>query len=267
MEKVSQHTYDTAELSKLRTIPDCKESFEAGNTLDASQPNIWLPEPLLPGFRAFTEAFFARCAELVGRVLDALSDALHVVSPATTSGLAQTHSKQLFQLRLLHYPSLPAAQLQRNLRTRIAAHSDFGSLTLLFQDGVGGLEIEDPMQPGVFNPVKPVEDAVLVNVGDLLARWSNNRWRATVHRVGAPSSLLSEGNVSRGESTRQDIARVGDMVPQRYSIPFFAAPDPDVVIEALPGCWSEEKPRLYESVTVKEYVQMRMAALYEGAGE
>lgn len=204
------------------------------------QPNIWPPESTLPGFRAFMVSFFTDCEALVHHVLDALSVALSVQGTLST-----THRRSLFQLRLLHYPSIAVAELAQGRRSRINAHSDFGTLTLLFQDSIGGLEVEDPHQPGIFRPVQPVEDAVLVNVGDLMARWSNDRWKSTLHRVVSPP------------------AQGGDLVPDRYSVPFFATADPDTLIEALPGCWSEDNPKKYESVTAWRYVQMRMAALYE----
>jgi isopenicillin N synthase-like dioxygenase len=70
-----------------------------------------------------------------------------------------------------------------------------------------------------------------------------------VHRVGVPLSY-SEGGVG--------------LVPDRYSIPFFAKANMDTVVEALSGCWGEENPKKYESMTAWGYVQMRMAALYEG---
>ncbi|KAL6705325.1 hypothetical protein ACN47E_007135 [Coniothyrium glycines] len=245
LEKVSQHEYDASELSKLRNVPDYKESFECGNASDAAQPNIWLPEHTLPGFRPFMQDYFSICAGLIHSILDALSIALEVPDP----GLSATHSASLFQLRLLHYPALDAQQLARNQRARINAHSDFGTLTLLFQDRVGGLEIEAPRHPGTFRAAEPVDGAVLVNVGDLLARWSNDRWRSTVHRVGLPAGYQRD-------------ADGGGLVPDRYSVPVFATADMDAVIEALPGCWSDADPKKYEAVTAWGYVQMRMAALY-----
>ncbi|KAF2259939.1 Clavaminate synthase-like protein [Lojkania enalia] len=251
LEKVSQHRYDADEIAKLREIPDFKESFESGNTIDVSQPNIWPPENILPGFRGFMESFFPLCASLIHRILDALSLALSVPSP----GLSPTHSESLFQLRILHYPSISATDLLGGKRSRINAHSDFGTLTLLFQDAVGGLEVEDPNQSGVFRPVPPIEDAVLVNIGDLMARWSNDRWRSTVHRVGIPPVVPHRHN---GEEREGEV-----IVPDRYSIPFFATANMDAVIDALPGCWNEVNPKKYEPVTAWSYVQMRMAALYE----
>lgn len=225
--------------------PDYKESFECGNVMDEAQPNIWLPEDKLPGFRAFMEEYFMQCSNLIHSILDALTIALKVPEP----GLSPTHSESLFQLRLLHYPSIDTEQLRNNERSRINAHSDFGTLTLLFQDNVGGLEIEDPAKLGTFRAAEPIQDTVLVNIGDLMARWSNDRWRSSVHRVGLPPASQDNNG--------------GLVVPDRYSIPVFATANMEAVIEALPGCWSEDTPKKYEPVTAWGYVQMRMAALYK----
>ncbi|KAH7393780.1 hypothetical protein DE146DRAFT_660005 [Phaeosphaeria sp. MPI-PUGE-AT-0046c] len=257
VEKVSQHTYDANELNKLRNVPDYKESFESGNVNDPTQPNIWLPDPHLPGFKPFMQHMFTACETLIHQILSTLSIALSVPPP----GLSPTHSQSLFQLRLLHYPSLAASELRNARRSRINAHSDFGTLTLLFQDAVGGLELESPPGSGIFRPAPPVEDAVLVNVGDLLARWSNDRYMSTVHRVGMPAekSAASAGKDGDGGGGLGD-----EVVPERYSIPFFATADPETVIEALPGCWGPGNEKRYESVTAAGYVRMRMEALYQG---
>jgi isopenicillin N synthase-like dioxygenase len=198
------------------------------------------------------ESHFTTCAALVHTLLDALSLALQVPAP----GLAPTHAASAFQLRLLHYPALNAADLKDGRRARIGAHSDFGTLTLLFQDCVGGLQVERPGRRGDFVDVVPVPGAVLVNVGDLMARWSNGRWKSTVHRVGLPAGGAGGDGGDGGVDSE-------GIVPERYSVPFFATADMDTVIEALPGCWGEGRPKLYEPVTAWDYVQMRMAALYE----
>jgi isopenicillin N synthase-like dioxygenase len=92
---------------------------------------------------------------------------------------------------------------------------------------------------------------VLVNIGDLMERWSNGRWRSTVHRVVAPPV-----DESKSEEEGQEILKA------RYSIPFFATADPETVIEALVGCWGDGNEKKYEKTTAWGYVQMRMAALY-----
>lgn len=198
---------------------------------------------------------------MVHKLLDTLSLALSVPS------LSPTHSLSLFQLRLLHYPSLPTRLLRTNAKARINAHSDFGTLTLLFQDNVGGLEIQDPRfvdkgEEG-FRPVPPVPGAVLVNIGDLMARWSNERWRSTVHRVGAPPAIPeTEASTQTQKAENGHEVEQEEMCRPRYSIPFFASANMDTVVDALPGCVDDQHPKLYEPVTAWEYVQMRMAALY-----
>ncbi|KAB2575296.1 putative iron/ascorbate oxidoreductase [Lasiodiplodia theobromae] len=266
IEKVSQHVFDEETISALRQVPDVKESYETGNVTDTRQPNIWLPDDKLPGFRAFMESFFIDCDGMIHTLLRALALSL---SLPTEDYLSAAHSRSPFQLRLLHYPPVPLRALAgsqgeedgegKATASRIGAHSDFGSLTILFQDAVGGLEVEDPHQQGSFHPAPPVEGTLLVNVGDLLERWSNGRWRSTVHRVGAPpvERLREAGAVVEGAGGREEMCKA------RYSIPFFSAPNDDAVIEALPGCWDEgANPKKYEAVTAEQYVTMRMEALY-----
>ena len=190
----------------------------------------------------FMESFFDDCNALIHHILRALALALSLPS---AEQLSATHAQSLFQLRLLHYPPVAASALDSGRAARIAAHSDFGTLTLLFQDAVGGLQIEDPQHRGSFNHVDSVPGTVMVNVGDLMERWSNGRWRSTVHRVVAPPGDGGEG-----------------VCPSRYSVPFFATADPETVIEALPGCWGEGNPKRFEGITAWGYLQMRMAALY-----
>jgi isopenicillin N synthase-like dioxygenase len=189
------------------------------------------------------ESYFTHCSSLIHSILSCLSLSLSLPS----SGLNLPHSESLFQVRLLHYPAIS----RTGNRGRIHAHSDFCTLTLLFQDNVGGLEIQDPQHPGTFRAAEPIDGTVLVNIGDLLARWSNDRWRSSIHRVGLPLGTKEVGEEQ------------ADMVPDRYSIPVFATANMDTVIEALPGCWSEENPKKYETVTAWGYMQERMAALYE----
>jgi len=249
VEKVSQNVFDEEGIKASRAVPDVKESFESGNVEDDMQPNIWLPEDKLPGFKRFMESFFQDCSALVHNILQALAIAL---STPSQNQLSDAHARSLFQLRLLHYPPIQASILRAGEKSRISAHSDFGTLTLLFQDAVGGLEVKDPNLAGIFRPAAPIPGSVLVNIGDLMERWSNGRWRSTVHRVVAPPT-----DESRRVNTSDELLKA------RYSIPFFATADPDTVIEALPGCWDEKRnPRKFEKTTAWEYVQMRMAPSY-----
>ncbi len=110
------------------------------------------------------ESFFLSCTSLIHKLLHALALALDI----PPYQLSDTHSKSLFQLRLLHYPPVPVRALHDGELARIGGHSDFGTLTLLFQDEVGGLEIEDPnpSREGMWRPASPIPGTVLVNIGD-----------------------------------------------------------------------------------------------------
>ncbi|KIJ27087.1 hypothetical protein M422DRAFT_191444 [Sphaerobolus stellatus SS14] len=201
LKKVSQHIYDSDELAKNRNkAPDVKESFEYGREEDENMPDIWLPDGFLPGFKEACLDFFWLLYETELKIWEAM--ALGFKLPKKYFKVY--HTKPDNQLRLLHYPSVPAEELANETITRIGAYSDFGSITLLLQDDIGGLEIESPQKPDNFTQLAPyVEDAIIVNAGDFLGRWSNDTIRSTIHRVRAPLGKGVEG-----------------MIPDRYSIPY-----------------------------------------------
>ena len=87
--------------------------------------------------------------------------------------LLRKHSGHNNQLRLLHYPPVQAQALEDGHAARCPVHTDWSSITLLFQDDCGGLEVEDVAHPGTFVPATPIKNAIVMNVGDLLQRWSN----------------------------------------------------------------------------------------------
>ncbi|PCH40084.1 thymine dioxygenase [Wolfiporia cocos MD-104 SS10] len=238
MEKVSQHVYDMEELAKIRAkAPDAKETFECGREDDEHMPNIWLPDEVLPGFKKACLEFYWSCYQIELNILRALALGLHL----DEDYLVKYHATANNQLRLLHYPSVPVKQIERNEIARIGAHSDFGSMTLLMQDNAGGLEVEDPHKPGEFKSATPVEGAIVVNAGDFLMRWSNDTMKSTIHRVRAPPGLSSD-----------------EMTPERYSIPY----DWSQVVDCLPGTYSDEKPKKYEPISAGQYIVHRLAATY-----
>jgi isopenicillin N synthase-like dioxygenase len=171
---------------------------------------------------------------------------------------------------------VPTQLLHSGKIARVPAHSDFGTLTLLFQDDVGGLEIADLSSAnteksaefekhGSFKPVKPVLGTVVVNVGYLLMRWSNGRWKNTIHRVVGPPSLpMREVSTDSDnpKTIRLDAGSLENTTPGRYSIPFFAAPDPETTIEALPGCWSKDMPKRWKSINASDFLRRKREAIY-----
>ncbi|KAG6189872.1 hypothetical protein E4U36_004227 [Claviceps purpurea] len=240
-EKASQ-LVDVSEVSKIRTqAPDLKESLEIGRDTRPEFPNHWPDEGdnvSLRGFRKDMVDFFRTCQALHVDVMRAI---------ALGMGLEQDFFDQFINasdnnLRLLHYPGVKAKVFKLNPgQTRAGEHSDYGSITLLFQDSQGGLQVKSPT--GDFVDATPIEGTIVVNAGDLLARWSNDTIRSTIHRVVEPPS--------------QD-----DEHPARYSIAYFCNANLDSFIETLPGTYATEQDKKYKGVKSGEYIVQRLRTTY-----
>ena len=119
----------------------------------------------------------------------------------------------------------------------MGAHTDYGIVTVLWADQVPGLEIHGA--DGNWHPVMPADGALLVNLGDATARWTNEEWISTLHRVAAP--------------------RVGGTLVPRRSAAYFHDGNVDAVIEPLPSCVTEGNPARYQPVTVREHLAAKLA--------
>ena len=108
----------------LRQITDYKESYEIGSQENPNQPNIWLPEETLPGFRDFMTRFYWNLDKAARLYLKAICQSLGM-TPAEQEQVMQLHSGHNNQLRLLHYPSTQAEQLETMVLARMPAHTDF----------------------------------------------------------------------------------------------------------------------------------------------
>ncbi len=178
------------------------------------------PEDDLPGFAAATADYYAAMDEL-GHTLLPLY-ALAADMPADHFG--RFFDPALATLRLSHYPAIAAGDNQWG----IDPHSDAGFMTMLPTNPVSGLWIQLPS--GEWFAVRQEPESFVVNAGDMLRRWSNDRFLSTKHRA------LNESG--------------GD----RYAIPFFFDPRPDTVIEVLPGCVDESHPLRHEPLVYRDYL-------------
>ncbi|MAT05487.1 MAG: oxidoreductase [Acidimicrobiaceae bacterium] len=140
-----------------------------------------------------------------------------------------------------YYPAVDHEPLPDQYRK--GPHSDWGTLTILYQDGTGGLEVVD-RRTGGWIDVPVIPGTFVVNIGDLMARWTNDHWNSTKHRVRVPSAEL--------RST------------PRVSIPFFHHPNYDALVECLPSCTSADDPPKYPPVTAGAYLDDRVRAVYTG---
>jgi isopenicillin N synthase-like dioxygenase len=120
---------------------------------------------------------------------------------------------------------------------RMGAHSDYGSCTLLLADPVPGLQIVAP--DGEWCDVLPASGAFLVNLGDLLAEWTNDRWSSTLHRVVPPPAGTTGAF-------------------RRRSIAFFYEANHDALVEVLPTCTSADNPPRYEPITAGAHLMAKL---------
>jgi isopenicillin N synthase-like dioxygenase len=218
-----------------------KESFDQGPAVDELYPNRWPDETDLPGFREFAQDFYEQCHRAHQSILEAISLGLGLSSTFLVD-LCKTSSSEL---RLNHYPGGPMCTMRRGAR-RISEHTDFGTVTLLFQDSVGGLEIEDQENRGHYFAVpcnSPTQ--MVVNIGDCLQRWTNDRFRSTSHRVVFPYNIDQDA-----------------WVDDRYSIAFFGKPTRSQPVGSLRALLKDgEKPR-YDDITAWEYNQEKLVLTY-----
>ena len=192
---------DISEVDALRSAaPDIKESIEIGREDEPGHPNHWPAEAGdLAGFKHTMNDFFGQCKTLHTEVMRAIAVGMSL--PATFFDSFVDVGDNT--LRLLHYPAVRKDVFEINPgQVRAGEHSDYGSITLLFQDDRGGLQVRSPN--GQFVDATPIQDTCVVNAGDLLARWSNDTIKSTVHRVVEPPRRDGEGE--------------GDTYPPRYSI-------------------------------------------------
>ena len=199
---------------------DLKETLDTGIDHPVDHPEVLKGTPLhgpnqlpsTPGFRAAYDRYFAEAVDAAERVMRAMAIALDLPIEHFLS-LGDT----IYNLRLIHYPP---QETVRPIEGQLGcgAHTDYGSITLLTDDGVGGLQVMK--RGGQWIDVVIPEDHLVVNIGDLMAIWTNDRWVSNPHRVINPRQT------------------------DRYSIPLFVTPPYWANIECLPSCLSAgEKPK------------------------
>ncbi|KAF7299439.1 2OG-Fe oxygenase [Mycena indigotica] len=208
---------------------------EPGNNA-MSGVNVWPAETLLPGFRDVMESNkrrYSRAAVSLGQLLFPLF-ALALDLPEAFFNDKTTKPAAI--MRLLHYPPQKPAIDDDGRVIGIGAHTDYECFTILWQDAVGGLQVQNA--DGKWIDAVPVPGTFVINLGDQFARWTNDVFKSTVHRVTNRSGL------------------------ERYSIPLFFGTDYDVLLEPLPSCISEDYPPQYEVVTAGDYVKRRLEETY-----
>ena len=208
---------------------DLKESFTMRNLLAAPIADGRWPDR---EFRDSVCSFYKRAWAAASRLQRLLAIALGL----RPEFFVDCHSGENVTLRLLHYPAISDPALDDG-QMGAGAHTDYGLLTLLIQDGVGGLQVRDAM--GNWHDVPPRRSTIVVNSGDLLERWSNGRYRSTVHRV-----------LPRRCATR------------RFSVALFVDPDSATEVEVLASCVDDQHPAAYPRTTAGEHLTEKILATH-----
>jgi isopenicillin N synthase-like dioxygenase len=191
-------------------------------------PNQWPCDPA--AFTPTLREYFGVMSSLARRVVSAFALVLE---------LPEHYFDQFFTTPMatvgpLHYPAHVGVVTEEQLGA--GAHTDYGAVTLLAQDEVGGLQVRNV--DGQWLSVPPLPSAFVVNVGDMMARWTNDLFTSTVHRV-----INASGR-------------------ERYSIPFFFDPNYDADITALPSCVSDDRPARYPPTTGLEHLLERINSTF-----
>jgi isopenicillin N synthase-like dioxygenase len=219
------------------TKPNFSESFMFMHEVPEDDPRFGLPlqgpnqwPTELPDFRAEVLAYQAAMEAFCRRLLRPIALALNL--PADF--LLRWFETPTTFLRLLHYPPQPPDAAEDEFGS--APHTDYGFITVLLQDMSGGLEVR--RADGVWLQATPIPGSFVVNVGDMLARWTNGRWQSTPHRVK---------NLSGGE---------------RYSCPYFFDMDMASEVACLPSCTSATNPAKHPPVLYGDYLLERLNKNY-----
>jgi len=211
--------------------PDLKDSFDLGLDLPLDDPDVAAGTPLygpnqwptdLPGFRAPVERYAESVRTLGMQLLRLFAVSLDLAEDF----FQKLYRKPAIVTRLMHYPAPEATTPDDMLGA--SQHTDFGVITILAQDPSGGLEVRKPDGEWIGAPY--VEGTFVVNLGDLMHRWTNDFYQSNPHRV---------------------VNRLGRA---RYSIPTFFNPDHWAKVEVLPTCVGPGRPAKYEPVLAGEYV-------------
>jgi isopenicillin N synthase-like dioxygenase len=231
-----------------QTPPDLRESVFLGPVDDHREhfaqmpqaamqyaPNILPNEPA--GFdRTLVELY--RAFEDVARQMFALFAAALRLPPSYFDDLMRRHFSIM---GVHHYPPLAAPPLPGQLRC--GAHTDYGAMTILaITDGQGGLEARLP--DGTWAPMSPRPGELVVNLGDMMARWTNDAWASTLHRVANPPDV------------RLAMSR-------RLSLGMFVHPDYDAPIRCIPSCLAAGESPRYAPITAGEHIALKIAKSHQ----
>jgi isopenicillin N synthase-like dioxygenase len=229
--------YFDRELTKNRQ--DCKEIYDFGPDRGDGRAPRWPVGRLRERFEPAVRACYASCGMLSMRLLAVIASNLGTSPDTLARGFEEDEHTSF--LRLNFYPGASASTENAPPRPfGVGEHTDAGALTILLQDEQAGLEVQRDNQ---WHLVQPRTEALVVNIGDIVQVWSNDLYKAAMHRV------------------------LKNPVHDRYSIPFFLNPSYDTTYEPLPSVVTADRPGIYRRIGWREFRSLRAAGDYADLGE
>ncbi|MGH9838615.1 MAG: isopenicillin N synthase family dioxygenase [Blastocatellia bacterium] len=222
---------------------DLKEAFDYGLELPCDDlhspaaqrmraPNLFPTG--VPGFREAVESCLAAMTDLAKTLFQIFAAGFGLPAQFFDDKI----DKPIAQMRLLHYPAQRPTQDSPASTDYlgIGAHSDYECFTILAQDETGGLQVQNPAGEWIAAP--PVEGTFVINIGEMMTRWTNDTFASTPHRV-----INASGQ-------------------ERYSIPFFFATNYDTIISCLESCQGPDRPARYPPIAAGDYLAQRLKEIY-----
>lgn len=241
IERTALNPWGYSDRELTRHTRDWKQIFDVGPEDGAGMVPQW--PAALPMFRPVVEQFYDACNVLSLRILGAIALGLGAQARALDGHFRPQHSSFM---RLNYYPRCPTPVRPAGVcaaeggHLGISPHTDSGAVTLLLQDAQAGLEV---FHEGRWVVVEPRRDALVVNIGDIVQVWSNDRYRAALHRVFVQPDT------------------------ERFTAAFFLNPAYGADYAPLPSMVDSQHPARYRSINWGEFRARRTAGDYAHAGE
>jgi isopenicillin N synthase-like dioxygenase len=207
-----------------KQVQDVKESLNLTLPIDKA---IWPSFP--PQLRLLGQRYYTAVLQLSHHLMRLFALALGLPENWFDDKVNQPRTI----LRLLNYPPIPGAATSQ---TRAGAHTDYGTLTILWSPDSRGLQVQT--RSGNWIDVVAPADHFIINIGDLMMNWTNDRWRSTLHRVVPHPDTVGQ---------------------RRQSMAFFHNPNPDALIECIATCTDAHNPPQYAPILAKTHLEKKIA--------
>jgi isopenicillin N synthase-like dioxygenase len=215
-----------ATLEEESKVQDSKESL---NLTLPVRDHVW--PKAMPGLHETCSTYYESVQTLSSQLMRLFALALNLDEHFFDDKVDNPYTT----LRLLNYPAQPPSSVDTSeVATRNAEHTDYGTLTILWSPDSRGLQAKSRQDEWI-DVVAPV-DQFIINIGDLMMNWTNDKWVSTLHRV---------------------VPHADTMGQRRMSVPFFHNPNPDAIIECIQGCY-DVTPK-YKPIIAKSHLEMKVS--------